>query len=152
MNPILVWDDKKLHCVKKPWGYHGEWSPSEVSAALGLPRALHSPWYPIGFSTHCPILSTSQTSILGFKSTNVYTSCYKHWPWYSLGSPSAERNTSLLVWDAERMTLYLKASGVSWWMECLQRSRGKKTLSRFTFWSIKENPKKCWQYNQLNSS
>ena len=57
------------------------------------------------------ILSTSRTSRLGFNSTNVCTFSYKHWPWYSLGSPLVERNPSLLVRDEERMKMCGKALG-----------------------------------------
>ena len=49
---------KEWKCVKKPWLYHGEWSPS------GLLNKLHSLWYPLGFSTHshCTSVKTHQTS------------------------------------------------------------------------------------------
>ena len=63
------------------------------------------------------ILSTSRTCILGFNSTNVCPTKDKFWPWYSLGSPLAERNPSLLVREAKRIKLNGKALGVSWWME-----------------------------------
>ena len=55
-----------------------------------------------------------------------------HFPMESLGSPLAERdpnhNLNILVRDDERMTLCRKALGVSWWMDSLGRSRGKKSL------------------------
>jgi hypothetical protein len=54
-NPsLLVWDDKRMKCEEKPWGYHGEWStfgsPKAKTfwpavpwvLALGLPQGLHS--------------------------------------------------------------------------------------------------------------
>ena len=47
------------------------------------------------------IVSTSRTSILGFYSTNVCPAKDKHWPWYSLGSPLAERIPFLLVQNAK---------------------------------------------------
>ena len=68
------------------------------------------------------------TSILGFYSTNICTFSYKHWPWYSLGSPSAERNPSLLVREEKIMILCGKAWGVTWWMESLGKSLDQKPL------------------------
>ena len=47
-----------------------------------------------------------------------------YYPWYSLGCPSAEGNTSLLVRYDQRMTSYGKALGLSWWLDSLGRSRG----------------------------
>ena len=71
----------------------------------------NGPWFPgITNGTHY-ILSTSWTCILGFNSTNVCTFRYKHWPWYSLGSPLPERNTFLLVRDDKRMKVFEKSYG-----------------------------------------
>ena len=72
------------------------------------------------------ILSTSRTSILGLNSTNCCTFSYKHWPWYSLGSPLAERNPSLLVQEDKKMKLCGKALSVSWWIESLGKSQRHK--------------------------
>ena len=46
----------------------------------------------------------------------------------SLWTPLAERNPSLLVRDDERMKMCRKALEVSWSIESLGKSRGKKTL------------------------
>ena len=90
------------------------------------------------------VLSISRTSRLGFNSTNVCPAKDKYWPWYFLGRPLAERNPSLLVQDAKKMTLYGKALEVPLWMECLRRSCCQKPLgpastvvlrpSRANFW------------------
>ena len=50
-----------------------------------------------GAVQRCEFFSTCRTSILGLNSTNVCSFSYKHWPWYSLSSPMADRNPSLLV-------------------------------------------------------
>ena len=87
------------------------------------------------------ILSTSQTSILGFRSTYILTAMTKYCVWYYLGKVgfgSNERNPSLLVRDDARMKMCGKALGVSWWMQSLGKSRGRNPLGlwplRFCPW------------------
>ena len=57
-------------------------------------------------------------------------------PRESIGQTQPERNPSLLVQDAMRMTFYEKTFEVSWWMLCLGRSRGQTPwgLQPLGFW------------------
>ena len=63
------------------------------------------------------ILIASRTSILGFNSTNIRCPSpvlSNGLPRESIGQTQPERNPSLLVHDAIRMTFYEKALEVSW--------------------------------------
>ena len=87
------------------------------------------------------ILSTSQTSILWFRSTYILKAMTKYCVWYYLGKVgfgSNDRNPSLLVRDDARMKMCGKALGVSWWMQSLRKSRGRNPLGlwllRFCPW------------------
>ena len=64
---LLVWDDKRMENVWESLGFiMVNLVPREVPLpktlghaaprvlALGLHKGLHSPWYPLGFSTHSP--------------------------------------------------------------------------------------------------
>ena len=57
-------------------------------------------------------------------------------PRESIGQTQPERNPSLLVRDAIRMTFHEKTLEVSWWMLCLKRSRGQnpRGLRPLGFW------------------
>ena len=77
---ILLW---------KPEGYHGEWVKPEgprVFLAAGPPEALHSTWYPQGFSIRCysfvlSIFVLCWTIIGRVKSQYTSTGCRKNVWW-----------------------------------------------------------------------